>query len=426
MLRGLLFLSCAGILMLDALPSAADDPYAASDDTETDGPAPAPVFDPARDAAADAEDPRERVRPTFYAARVGFFFQDGRGIQSQATDGFANPSLGGDERLFVFQALQAFGMRARDGSRHTATVPVDILTAASPDALDAISTASRINESAGLQMNSAFEIRGDHHLRLDYGFNVEETLRTGNLGGGYAIDLAQDNTTLAINGLFILDFFDGITVHGFDPGVYKRRAATVSGSITQVLSPTTLGIVTYGMTHQWGILQQTWNATPERCPVDQFCNGIFGELFPSSRTRHAISGELAQHLRALDGTLRLRYRYYQDDTDVRAHTARVRYYQWLAGHRAWVSAFYRFHDQTAIGFWTPDLSRSDADNGVLRSSDSDLAEFYAQEVGLSTRIFSRRRHVDGDVRSFELAYVAYWRSTGMNVHILSTAFERQF
>ena len=63
-----------------------------------------------------------------------------------------------------------------------------------------------------------------------------------------------------------------------------RQTLTFNVSGTQVLSPTTLGGVSYGLTYQTGTLEQTWNVVPQVCSDPTLCPPQAAELFPDSRS----------------------------------------------------------------------------------------------------------------------------------------------
>ena len=82
------------------------------------------------------------------------------------------------------------------------------------------------------------------------------------MGLGASFDLAEDNATLSINTMALVDLFDWNDPNGKDLGVTNRATYNADVSLSQLLSPTTVAAVTYGFTHQRGTLQQTWNSVP--------------------------------------------------------------------------------------------------------------------------------------------------------------------
>ena len=246
------------------------------------------------------------------------------------------------------------------------------------------------------------------------------------MGVGYTRWLAQDNATISANAQAIFDWFDPITPQGWDLGGTTRQTLTFNVSGTQVLSPTTLGGVSYGLTYQTGTLEQTWNVVPVVCGDPTLCPPQAAELFPDSRLRHATSAWLAQRIPATGTTLRAHYRYYRDDFGLDAHTGRGEVFQ-DAGEHVRLRAHYRLHSQTAVDFWTSSVSPSVVDAQQPRTADSDLASFIAHEGGLGAIfLWPSRRDLRQGHFELEVGYLVYGRSTGMRVHAatLGWAFRR--
>src|SRR5262249_27623931 len=94
------------------------------------------------------------VAPTAAAQSIGsfemreaLFVQFGHGFQPRA----GPPAGPGSERTTIWEPM--FRLVITDGRwTHDASLSVDVVSAASPDALDAISTASAVNEAATLDV----------------------------------------------------------------------------------------------------------------------------------------------------------------------------------------------------------------------------------------------------------------------------------
>ncbi|MCA9578517.1 MAG: DUF3570 domain-containing protein [Sandaracinaceae bacterium] len=403
-----------GLLAALASGASADDqPRDLTDAgaTEAEAVALAALVDPPRFVLTEA-----RLRMTY-------FNQQGRGFQSQAD---AAPGVPGRERLDVYQPVFSFGIDQGDDVHHTVVLPVDIVTSASADALDVISRASLVNEAVTLDVTTDWAATEDDGLSFRYGLHIEEPFRSGFLGAGYTRWLAQRNATISVNVQAIFDWFDPITPQGWDLGSTTRQTITTNVSGTQVLSPTTLGGVSYGLTYQTGTLAQTWNVVPVACADPSLCPPRAAELFPDSRLRHALSVWLAQRIPATGTTLRGHYRYYRDDFGLDAHTGRFEVFQ-DAGQHLRLRAHYRAHSQSAVSFWTTAVSPAAVDAFQPRTADSDLARFVAHEGGLgAVFLWPSRRDVRQGHFELELGYLVYGRSTGMRVHAgtLGWAFRR--
>src|SRR5262249_50618614 len=116
--------------------------------------------------------------------------QVGHGLQSRA----GPPAGPGSERTTIWEPM--FRLVITDGRwTHDASLSVDVVSAASPDALDAISTASAVNEAATLDVTTTYAAGSDDRVSVRYGGHVEEPYPSGLLRVGRAHDLAPHNAT---------------------------------------------------------------------------------------------------------------------------------------------------------------------------------------------------------------------------------------
>lgn len=352
------------------------------------------------------------------SARVTHFGQEGRGVQSQAdvrrdADGVPR----GSERIDVAQPAMRLEVQQSRRARHVVDLLVDVVSAASADALDAVSRASLWNEAVTLGIETQVDATEDDHLQLRYGMHLEEPLKGGFGGLGYRRDLAQDNATVELRFDFRIDAFDPLTIQGADLGFVRRRTILGSIAATQLLSPTTVASASYGVTHQFGVLEQTWNSVPI-AGTDR----RIGERFPGRRTRHALTAGLKHHIAHTRSTLGLHYRFYADDFGLRAHSASVTAAQWL--HRmAFVRVGYRVHQQNGVDFWTNGAPPDAIFIGQPRTSDSDLARFVAHEWTAKLVFFTKR---EADLTEhFYVSVGRYWRPR-LRVTITAAGYERRF
>ncbi|MEM1417499.1 MAG: DUF3570 domain-containing protein [Myxococcota bacterium] len=373
-------------------------------------------------AGALAQPERERWFIDELAFRFGYVDQRGLGGQSQA--GAALRSDGrvrGSEQLRVINPIARLGLRQNERVRHVITFPVDIVTSASADALDAVSRASLWNEAATLDIASTVDVTPDDHLTLRYGTHFEETLRSAFGGAAYVRDLALDNATLELSFNAVVDWFDPITPQGFDWGYVRRQALNANVGVSQVLSPTTLASASYGITRQWGLLEQPWNSIPTNDRGGTFTDRP-GEVFPGDRLRHAASVQLLQHAPSIRGTLRLDYRHYRDDFGLVADTARVAWVQWLHP-RVTLEGSYRLHAQRGLDFFTPFIEDFMGPR-VPRTADSDLDDFRAHEVGSKLRVYLSRNGPRG-TESVDVSYLRYQRPW-MTIDAIGIGYRRLY
>ncbi len=378
------------------------------------------------DAQSGADDsPSKDWRVEEARFRFNYFDQKGFGYQSQA-----GPGPAGSERLYVYEPM--FYVRVRQNSKvqHTVTLPIDVITSASTDAIDARTSASRYNEAGTIQINTHVQATDDDTLKFIYGGHGEEWFASVFGGVGYTRDLAQDNATISagIDGSF--DFFKP---YGPRPGGVSppgnthdfRGALNGNVEVSQILSPTTLVKAGYGITWQKGALLTPWNSVPFLCDPDVTqCLSRIQERFPRTRLRQTVSGLLAQHIPKTHSTVRLSYRFYADDYDVRAHTILGEFYQYLT-ERAYVSVHYRAHHQTAVYFWTTNVGLPALVANRPRTSDSDLARFWAHEWGAKLLL-----HITPPGRinqhSIDAYFNRYTRSNNLRVNVMSIGYDYDF
>ncbi len=345
-------------------------------------------------------------------ARYTHYEQRGHGYQSQA---FGSP---GDEYLSVEQAQLEIVAHQGEHITHTLWVPLDIITAASPDAVDswnvdAMSHASRVNESGTVELATTYLADRATTWTVHGGLHFEEPYRSWDVGLGWARSFADDNTTLAASINEYWDWFDRFDFLGHRLGRAGRSSTNVNFGITQLLSPTTIAHLDYGLTLQSGELSNTWNAVPA------VVGGFESELMPGFRQRHAFVGRLVQAL-PWRAALHLYYRFYVDDWGLLAHTAEAQLYQRLSPW-LWLRATYRVYQQNGVAFYTTRATTTQ----TPRTADSDLAPFVAQTVGgaigVDLKPTRRLRELHADV-----GYEHYWRTNDLRADMITCGLGFRF
>lgn len=348
--------------------------------------------------------PRPYFQIESLSLRYTRFDQSGTGYQSR--DG--KPGKPGSEEMRVEQPQLEVVARQGAHLTHRIWVPVDVVTAASPDAVDLVSTASRRNEAASFDWTATYA-KDRTTASIRNGLHEEENYRSWNTGLAGSRAFAEDNTVVSAGVNAVLDWFDRYLLNGTHDGHNARSSLNFNAGVTQLLSPTTVAHLDYGFTLQEGQLSNGWNIVPTPQGAFQL------ERLPASRGRHAFVGRVAQYL-PWSGAVHGSYRFYVDSFGIAAHTLEAELHQRLASF-ARLRFNYRYHTQTGADFF-----RTSAPLGapILATADSDLAPLHAHTVGVKGTFdfpvsFARTLHVD-------LAVERYFRSNDLRVSVYSCGF----
>ncbi len=390
--------------LLCALALLALAPRAWAADAPPSPPAPPSSPAPAPPLFTDA-DILDRPAPYFrlqsLSLRYTHFDQTGTGYQSRSGP-VGGPGL---ETMRAEQPQIEVVATQGEHITHRIWVPIDVVTAASPDAIDVVSTASRTNEAGSFDWTVTDRMTPETSLSIRNGLHNEENYRSWNSGFGVVRSFAEDNTVVEASVNQIMDWFDKYTLQGAHDGHTNRTSTNLNGGVTQVVSSTTAVHLDYGLTLQRGQLSNGWNIVPLTT------GDIALEILPKSRMRHALVGRLVQWL-PWEGALHAFYRFYVDDWGIRAHTLELELHQRLARMLS-VRLDYRFHTQTGASFFT---TRAEP-TFKLATADSDLAALDAQTVGfkvsLDTKVsFAKNMRLD-------LAAERYFRTNDLRVNVYS-------
>jgi hypothetical protein len=337
--------------------------------------------------------------------RVTAFDQFGYGYQAQ---GGPTPLSPGSERAVIIEPEVEIVATQGDRLTHRLFVPVDVVTNASADAIDVMTAASRHVEGGAIDWTTTYRATPTTDVSMRNAFRLEEPFRSWHSGLAVRRSFADEATVVSASVLDVFDWFDRFAIDGSRHGHADRNGTTASASFTQVLTPTTVANVNYGITVMEGELGNTWNSVP-------LTTGVRGpEILPIRRLRHALVGRASQWL-PWNGALRLYYRFYADNWGIAAHSAEAQLMQRLSPE-LYVGAYYRFHTQTGAFFFTTLAP----DDGTLRVADSDLAPLDSQTIGGKIVL---DLPMAGEIRALhlELACERYVRTNDLQMNIVSWA-----
>lgn len=342
--------------------------------------------------------------------RTMYLDQDGRGFQS-VEDGTP-----GKETMFIVQPSLLLNVRQSERVSHALTLPFDAITAASPDAVDATSSASRFNIAGDFDLRTTIKLDDDDTLTTRFVAHAEEWIGGGTIGAGWIRSLADDNATVSINGTFGVDVFDDHNHFGDFLGKTARATGSVHVGASQLLSPTTVIDGSYGATYQRGNLRTGWNAVPVEGGT------LEDEVFPDGRLRQVLSLRVSQRVPVTRSTAKLAYRGYIDSFGLHASSIEASVYQYIVSW-LYVRGSYRFYNQNGVDFYTENMPMG-FDDSTLRTADSDLSPFDAHQYSVSLKTVRERGPLKRWSLSAEL--FRYERSNDLAITAVSLGVGRVF
>lgn len=152
--------------------------------------------------------------------------------------------------------------------------------------------------------------------------------------------------------------------------------------------------------------------------TDVFHLGDDIERLPDARIKTPIGMRFNYFINAWL-SVRTYYRYYFDDWGMSSHTANIELPVKL-NDRFTVYPMYRYYTQTAIDYFAPYNEHLSTDS--YYTSDFDLSEYDANQYGFGFRytdIFTKLHIYRFGLKSIDLRFNHYDRSTGLNANIVS-------
>ena len=285
-----------------------------------------------------------------------------------------------------------------DGGEISARAVVDVISAASVDVVThATNGFDEVRYEAELAASKAF---GDHTPSLAYRASREPDYVSHGVSVGLTSRLGTPDSVLALGWG---GTFDRVGRSGTPRDAFEEHLQTHTASLayTQTLSPRLLLRGAYNLVYQRGYMEKPYRYVPlfteAQAAAAEASGGLDLDSFdafrsnvrppeevPDTRVRHAAALRALAYFPDTRTSLRLDYRFYADDWDVRAHTlepvvrSAIREHWELAG---WLRAY----RQSGASFWqrayvVPDL-------GTLphyRSVDRDLSPYTTLTFGLRT------------------------------------------
>lgn len=146
------------------------------------------------------------------------------------------------------------------------------------------------------------------------------------------------------------------------------------------------------------------------------------ERLPDTRFKTPIGARFNYYVNETI-SLRTYYRYYFDDWGMTSHTASLEVPIKL-GDKFTIYPSYRYYTQTAIDYFAP--YEENLSTQEFYTSDFDLSAFDAHQYGIGIRytdIFTKFKIFKLGLKSIDLRFQQYDRSTGLNASIISGGFK---
>ncbi len=311
-------------------------------------------------------------------------------------------------------------------NHETVVVPAVDAPVGSPEAVDAITTASRPISSLQDAFTDFVKVRNEIQGNLDYkhaqaGYYVsnESDYYAQMVWTNYNRDFFDKNLNLAVGLNYAWDRIHPLSDEDTAGIAGERNTFYWSFVATQVLTPTTV--------LRAGIERSSVEGLQHNPYRNVYAGGTkVAERHPSERGRDDYFVDLSQYLKNRS-SLKVDYRYYSDDWGVRSHTAGAKLTQYVTD-KFIVRYRYRFYDQQAAYFYRDEYTNVSGIDGYL-TGDYRLGSFTAHLFGGKVfwnldRLLARFDFVDH--LDLTLGYERYFNSNNFTANIFETGLEMSF
>lgn len=357
----------------------------------------AQVVDKARSARGRDKTTAPRMDPSQTdAQKVGHGRLELRVGYYNNTDGLSdgNPFL--DEELTVVEPVIYLDYQMSKKTRWWTKLSFDIVSSASIDRLSKFPEQSGASGDYYIGLDTGIKRSIDDHHR--YGLwvhgSAEYDYKSFGIGGDYAWDAADRNSTMRLHGNLFVDSLDLIRFNGMEDGSDTRSSLSLGLTRYQVFNPELHGEFGATLTYQDGYLGTPYNAVVLEDPADPPNPNLYNqargteiaERLPDTRTRIALHGRLRRSF--TDHTAgEIGGRLYTDTWGITSVALEPRLYQWWVPDKLRARMRYRYYTQTAADDYREHFFPADATRQYL-TQDSDLGKFNSHTLGLGLTWFT--------------------------------------
>ena len=254
---------------------------------------------------------------------------------------------------------------------------VDSISSAS---IDVVTQGSSYNEQRTQWSGSLDYLHADTTMTAGYSNSDESDYKSDTYSFSIAQSMFGDLTTVSLG----YSYGDDTITNNVDAAFVEQQAdhKNYHISMTQILTKNMLLSLNYDGITDSGYLQSPYrNVLVLNDPNDPSAGANFNtpEDYPDTRTSNAVSANLLYYL-PYRAALKFSYRFYTDDWDIDAHTAKIAY-----THPLWdrwiLDIGFRYYQQTHADFYADVFNRPDQQNFMAR--DKELSEFKDYTVGFA-------------------------------------------
>ena len=374
----------------------------------------APAFEKPDTSSIRALDPAE--------VNILFSYYEQDGNNSPVTGGI------GTEQLTDFSSRIVVKVPVKEQLTFNGDLGFDSYSSASTDNIDryvssASSSDTRIYGTFGFDKSPTGK-NSSYGLKL--GGSREYDYTSLSVGGHYALLSKDGNRELNLTGQAFFDrwqliYPDELRREGQLAPTDQRRSYNLGLTYSQVINRKLQASISLDGIYMTGLL-----STPFHRVYFQEQQQARIELLPDTRLKLPVGLRLNYYV-ADFLIARLYYRYYWDSWGIQAHTASLELPVKINRFFS-VYPFYRYHNQTAAGYFLPykehtldeEFYTSDYDLAALDSHTYGLGIRYAPVNGLARIKFPMGKHKDVLLlRGFDLRFAHYERSPGLKANVVS-------
>jgi hypothetical protein len=304
------------------------------------------------------------------------------------------------------------------------TVPAIQAPPGSQEAVDAITTASR--PISGNAYQDYVKVRNEFVGELnrggssvEYYYSTEDDYLAQMLAGHVSRDVMNQQLNLSVGTSYGWDLIQPLADSDTNTGTSHKNTLHLDAVATQIVTPKTLVRLGIELNQVEGLQHNPYR--------NVYAGGTnVPERSPDHRSRRDAFLKVNQYL-ANRSSLKLSYRFYDDDWGVMSHEIESTLSQYIT-HGLFASYQYRFYTQTAAYFYLPEYPTTNGVDGYL-TGDYRLSD-------LTSHLFGAALNFDlgtlaADVPALRrlgvrVDYERYFNSNNYSADILETGIDFRF